>query len=839
MNDAPALNLPIASPALLFVGTLGRIFIWSGLAAFIVGLFQALVLPRLTKLGSAMAVMGGLSVISAFATLGSLLVRNQYEFRYVFEHSQATDPLQYKIAAIWSGQEGSFLLWATTSSIFLLLTLWGTGAYRRWFSAAYFAFLGALCGILSYESPFVVQLFHGGAYIPPTGLGLNASLQNYWLVIHPPTIFTGFGSLTVLFAYGFAALVMRSYKDWVPQVRPWALVSLSVLGIGLCMGGFWAYETLGWGGFWKWDPVENVSFVPWIMTAALIHGFIVQGTRGRWMTSNLLLGGIPFLLFVYGTFLTRAGFLDGVSVHSFAEMEHTAHMVLLTFCVTAAVGYIGLWAFRALKDPLLQSEPDTLNRRRSARSDAFDRGLAPRDAEALGTNREGWYRFGSLLLCLTGIATAVGMSVPLFLVIAHKPPKVVEEHLYHLVLVWFFVPIMFGMAVAPFVSWRSIGALKLLERMFNVLSITVGVLGICMLVMNNSEHGVHMLQGSTIDFPFGIKISSLPWVIFLLGFCTFTIVANLWRVVELRRAQKSSLGSFVAHIGVAVAMAGLITSRGLERTQRYALQEQDIAAPLANVDESGNVLSGQILPYTIMLHEVDPSGMQDKDNKLHMDVHGVTESFEAAPGFYFRTENGEQKQMAWPFIHHELSHDTYIALGGQQIQAGDAQTLSSGETKTFKETDPQSGAVLPYRLTYEKMEMVGQPGQPGTKFIAYVQVQVPNGTKLLVKPSIVIGEQGGPLMQPVLVDSDYFITMMRMDAATKSVTLQMNYTRPLYWADLMYKPLVGLVPLGAGIMTLGGLMAAWYRRKKKKQTYTEPAENPDEAPRETCASFSS
>src|SRR5579862_723042 len=272
MNDLPEINLPIASPAALFVGTLGRILIWTGAGAFTFGLIQAIFFPRAQKFGGFLAGIGGLSIIGAFVTLGSILVRNQYEFKYAFEHSDVTDPLQYKIAAIWSGQEGSFLLWATTSSIFLLLALWGTGAYRRWFSAVYCPFLASLCGILSYESPFVVQFFHGKPYIPPNGMGLNASLQNYWLVIHPPTIFTGFGSLTVLFAYGFAALVTRNYKDWISQVRPWSLISLSIVGIGLCMGGFWAYETLGWGGFWKWDPVENVSFVPWIMTAAFVHG---------------------------------------------------------------------------------------------------------------------------------------------------------------------------------------------------------------------------------------------------------------------------------------------------------------------------------------------------------------------------------------------------------------------------------------------------------------------------------------------------------------------------------------------------------------------------------------
>jgi cytochrome c-type biogenesis protein CcmF len=799
MNDASLsdIHLPLASPTALTVGLMGKYLIWSGTAAFLLGLVQSLFFPKHQKIGSFAAIVGGLSVIGAFATLGTLLVHNQYEFRYVWDHSDIRDPVAYKIAAIWSGQEGSFLLWATTSSVFLLLSLWGTGSYRRWYGLVYFAFLASLCGILTYESPFnLIPLAHGKVYVPPNGAGLTASLNNYWLVIHPPTIFTGFGALTIPFAYAFSAMITQNYKDWAAQVRPWALLCLSVVGIGLCMGGFWAYETLGWGGFWKWDPVEGVSFVPFITTAALVHGLIMQGTKGRWMVSNLLMAGVPYLMFVYGTFLTRAGFLDGASIHSFAEMEHTAHMVLLTYCVTSAAGFLGLWGYRALVKPPAQP-PE------------------PAASEGASTHREGWYRFGNIMLSLIGVATAIGMSVPLFQVIAHQKPKMVDETLYHYVLSWFFIPAFLGMAIAPFVSWRRMPVKELLGRIFNVFSLTIGLLGITMIVMNRPEMGVHYVPGTKVDFPFHLKVPMMPWVMFLFGVCLFVIVGNVWRIVELRRAKPLSWGSFIAHIGVAIAMSGLIISRGLERIQTYAMQESDIATPLMEVDENQKPIQGaSLLPYSLMLHDVDEAKLNERDNKLHIDVHGDGDSFAADPGFYFITEEGEQKLMATPSINHSWSHDTYVALGGQDTPARDPQSLVPGETKEFDVDDPQTGSVLPYRLTYQKMERQGEVGQSGTKFLADVQVEVPNGAKILVKPSIQIGSEGGPDIQPAIVDADYFLTMMRMDAATKGVTLQMNYVRPIYWANVMYKPMVGLVPLGAAIMTIGGLMSALYRRKR-------------------------
>ncbi len=203
----------------------------------------------------------------------------------------------------------------------------------------------------------------------------------------------------------------------------------------------------------------------------------------------------------------------------------------------------------------------------------------------------------------------------------------------------------------------------------------------------------------------------------------------------------------------------------------------------------------------------------------------------AKPGFYFRKEGDEQKQTAWPSIQHTLSHDTYLALGAQQIQASDPITLAPGASKVVKLDDPQTLDKIPYQLTYKKMEMVGQPGQEGTKFLADVLVRGPNGAEITVKPSMQIASGDAPDIEPSIIDSDFFLTLVSMDAATKNVTLQVNYVRPLYLVNLLYKPLVMLVPLGAVIMTIGGLMSAWYRRKNKKLAAVELPGDPDGAAR--------
>src|SRR5689334_3050201 len=277
-------------------GPVGRVFVLAAIVFFLlsaIGWSLASRNPKAETLGKRCFTLGACSIFGAFLTLASLFVGDQFQYNYVFSHSDSIIALKYKIAAIWAGQQGSFLLWACTSSLFGLLAVRVTGKYRRWFTVPYAAFLASLCGILAYETPFNVTLIDGRALVPPIGVGLTPSLQNYWVVIHPPTIFMGFGSLTVMFCFAISAMLTGDLKSWLALVRPWALVSLAVLGLGLCMGGFWAYETLGWGGFWAWDPVENVSFVPWVFTAAFVHGLIVQTTRGRWPWTNLMLAGLP------------------------------------------------------------------------------------------------------------------------------------------------------------------------------------------------------------------------------------------------------------------------------------------------------------------------------------------------------------------------------------------------------------------------------------------------------------------------------------------------------------------------------------------------------------------
>ena len=167
---------------------------------------------KASKVASGLFVTGCFSLFAALGVLALLFINDQFEYKYVFDHGGSDVSLAYKIASVWTAQEGSFLLWGCTSALFGVLTLWGTGIYRKWFGIAYAAFLASIAGILAYESPFnlIPQIqAHGITFLPDHGAGMTPALQNYWVIIHPPTIFTGFGSLTVMFAYSIAAMMTR------------------------------------------------------------------------------------------------------------------------------------------------------------------------------------------------------------------------------------------------------------------------------------------------------------------------------------------------------------------------------------------------------------------------------------------------------------------------------------------------------------------------------------------------------------------------------------------------------------------------------------------------------
>jgi len=771
----PLHGLPEAAPWSLATGEVGRGLVLGAGIGYIVALIAAVLMPKFRLAGTVSKTLftaSHFAIFGALICLGTLFVNNQFQYRYVWLHGDSITPLEYKIAGIWTAQEGSFLLWAVCVALFALMCLPGAGKFTRWFVVACSATLATLCGILTYETPFEVMkevIREGKTFIPIRGEGMTPALQNYWVVIHPPTIFLGFGSLTVIWAYAVAALIERDRGDWLRAVRPWAIASLSLLGLGLCQGGLWAYETQGWGGFWAWDPVENVSFVPWLLLVGLIHGIIVQISRGRWVMANFILALLPFISFVYGTFLTRSGLLDDVSVHSFASMDKSALAILRGFLIAVTAGSIALLFWRG---------PGIV--REATRE-------APTDP---GVHREGLYRFGMLLVTMLAVVVALGMSWPVITALRGGEGSRVEEWLYHLVVVWFFVPAMLLMAVAPFVSWRSLGFKALVARMTNLTSIAIFLTGMSFIGMKDAAWGTFANAGETINGPFNTKLPLMPVMALLLFCCWFVGVSSLWRAIEMGRQWKLSIGGFIAHFGLAMLLGGLIVSRGFEQKS-----EEIIAQGGAT----------QMLGYTVAYKDLQAKDLYDRDGKVRFTVtNREGNSIEMTPGLYYYDQGEELKPQVWPYVERYPSHDLYMALFPPITDVWEsAQKFEVGQTRTI------DGITV----TYVEPTRSGEAGMAGTKFGGIFKIKTHDG-EYTVNPVMELGEGGArPSFTPV--GEDFFAIMGRMDAADRSVELRLMFARPLYPVQLFYKPMTSLVWLGTAILFLGGLMAAFARWNRR------------------------
>src|SRR4051794_18169407 len=297
------------------------------------------------RLAKSAFLLESICVVGVISCIYYLLANNYFEYKYAWEHSDSTMQTQYIFSCLWEGQEGSFLLWSFWHCVLGWLVIWRV---KEWhapvltvISFAQFCIASMLLGIFFFgfkvgHSPFVLlrnegildnaPFLHDAAgnlsknYVEllykSGGSGLNALLQNYWMVIHPPILFLGFASTIVPFAFAYSGLYTKDH-NWTKAALPWSLFSVAVLGTGIMMGAAWAYESLTFGGYWAWDPVENASLVPWLVMVAGLHTNLIFRHSGYSLKSTYIFYVLSFILILYSTFLTRSGILGDTSVHAF------------------------------------------------------------------------------------------------------------------------------------------------------------------------------------------------------------------------------------------------------------------------------------------------------------------------------------------------------------------------------------------------------------------------------------------------------------------------------------------------------------------------------------------
>jgi len=293
----------------------------------------------------ALLTIASIGIVNAFLT-------DQFQYLYVANYSNRDLDTYFKISGLWAGQTGSLLFWAVLLAFFSAVTVYVNRNRNREFMPSV---VGVLQGILGF---FLVVLLFAGVnpfeqlgFLPADGQGLNPQLQNYWMTIHPPVLYLGFTAFSIPFAFAMSALLTgRTDSRWIVVTRKWTLLSWFFLSNGIIFGMRWAYEELGWGGYWFWDPVENASLLPWLTATAFLHSIMIQENRGMLKVWNMCLVILTFLLTIFATFLTRSGLIE--SVHSFAENTKIA-LIFLGFMGSILFASVVLIVYRL---PSLRSE---------------------------------------------------------------------------------------------------------------------------------------------------------------------------------------------------------------------------------------------------------------------------------------------------------------------------------------------------------------------------------------------------------------------------------------------------------------------------------------------------
>ncbi|MBA1148118.1 heme lyase CcmF/NrfE family subunit [Ectothiorhodospiraceae bacterium WFHF3C12] len=471
----------------------------------------------------------------AFAALAHAFLTDQFSVAYVAQNSNSALPLAYKFAAIWGAHEGSLLLWV------LILAGWtvAVAAFSRNLPEIMVARVISVMGLISIGFLsfilFTSNPFDRLMRAPAEGRDLNPLLQDPGLVIHPPLLYMGYVGLSVAFAFALAALAGgRLDSTWARWSRPWTTVAWMFLTLGISLGSWWAYNELGWGGWWFWDPVENASLMPWLVATGLMHSLAVTEKRGTFRSWTVLLAILAFSLSLLGTFLVRSGVLT--SVHAFAT-DPTRGLYILAFLIVVVGGSLALYAWRS---PTIAS------------GTRF--GFLSRESLLLGNNL--------LLLAITA-AVLLGTLYPLFYDAMGMGKLSVGFPWFNAMFLLFAPPLGVLMGIGPITRWQHDDAQSLWRR----LRLACGIAVLAFLAFALYHHSVDGLKVA-LGMGLAVWIAATTVVSLRSRVRAGTGLAGKWRI--LRRQSRSYYGMLVAHLGIAVFAVGVaaVSIWGEERDVR-------------------------------------------------------------------------------------------------------------------------------------------------------------------------------------------------------------------------------------------------------------------------------
>jgi len=710
----------------------------------------------------------GFTVGSA-VLLTALFALQRYDIQYVFDYSSSELEFRYRIAALWAGQSGSLVVWALIGLLCAPFLMRRTRHFEPYILSTLMLLQVFLLAFMLVRNPFLPTSFEGMTAPPTEGRGLNPQLHNVWMVIHPPTLFTGYGLLGITFSAALAGLWRRDYDGWARIALPWTVAGWTILGLALTMGGYWAYETLGWGGYWAWDPVENASLVPWLVGGALIHGLLVQKAHGGLRRANFFLAILTYLTVFYASFLTRSGVLGEFSVHSFVE-EGLKYIMLGTL-VGLLVVSAGLLALRWRDVP------------RRALGEAI-------------MSRDTTFVLMMLTFVIIGAVVAFGTSMPWITTIQAVSGTLgrvfgnafditnqeigtgttLSDGRFALQADFFkrttsplALILAILMAIGPLLGWRGTNTRKLLMTLRWPFAASVVL--------------------TSVGIFLGVR-DVLPLAFLLIS--TFAFGTNLIMLVRTLHGGWLRIGGYLAHVGMTVLLVGIIGSYA------YAGTEHKLQIPQG---ETQSVLGHS---FTFWGYEERTDGKHVA--RLH--VNQETEKpFVAAPEMYYNQRM--DATVMTPAIKRYLWQDLYVAPEAYQ-PARDPNIAEIGPG--------QNAQIGPYQIHFDKYDMTPPAeGQEIVELGAALTI-THTGTVQTATPRLRIDTAQGQFTSlPVELPDGKTIVFDNFNPGERLARLRVNgLDLPVEPAtaiiNVSTKPAIALVWLGSLLMTMGGGMAVVRRR---------------------------
>jgi cytochrome c-type biogenesis protein CcmF len=512
-----------------------------GLYALIAGTFAAYTRRRRLALSAQNAIVASFGATAvASGVLLSALLRNDFSFVYVASSTSIELPTGYTISAFWSSQEGSLLLWLLVLTGFsatavLLnrrfgreLLAWATPVLAL--VVVFFSFM-----LVAVSSPFATQA------APADGAGLNPSLQNPYMMVHPPMLYLGFVGLTVPFAFAMGALLARrSDEAWIVSTRRWTLTAWTFLGIGQLLGAHWAYVEVGWGGYYAWDPVENAALMPWLAATAFLHSVMIQEKRGMLKIWNVVLVAGAFLLALFGTFLTRSGIVS--SIHSFTQ---------------SSIGpwFLGFIAFVTVASVVLIYARLPLLRARTR-------------LESL-VSREATFLYNNLLLVALCLTILWGVVFPILSEAVRGEEITVGAPYYNFFLRTFGLPLLLLMGIGPLIAWRR-ASVRSLGRSFIWPAVTALVAGVVLLALGAGSSPAGLIAYTFSAFVLGSIVYE-----FARGTrARHALTGGSWlgAFSALIARNRRRYGGYVVHASIVLLAIGVAGSSAYDTTREASLR---------------------------------------------------------------------------------------------------------------------------------------------------------------------------------------------------------------------------------------------------------------------------